>query len=73
MVLEHEPVDGLAAFRPGPCDSGKADHCPVARRLLEQRRELLLGLKRLLFEAGNNAHPPDTGGRNSTRSAACST
>ena len=70
MMLQHQSIDGQPILRPRPRNAGEADNRTVAGRLLEQGRELLLGPQRMFLEARNDAHPPDTGGRNSTLSAA---
>ena len=73
MMLKHQSLDDQAILRSRPRNSGEADNCTVADRLLEQSRELLLWPQRMFLEARNDAHPPDTGGRNSTLSVAVRT
>src|SRR5689334_17443970 len=68
MMLKHQAVNRVTVRGARSRNAGEADNGPVAARAPDQGREFLVWPDRVLLEARNYAHPPDTGGRNSTRS-----
>src|SRR4029079_11477441 len=65
VVIEHDRVDRIALARFGPRQPDEGDDRAVAARRLGQLGKLELRVERLRLEERNDAHPPDTGGRNS--------
>ena len=66
MMIEHQRVDRIAVARFGPRQADEGDDRAVAARGLGQLGKLELRVERLRLEKRDDAHPPDTGGRNST-------
>jgi hypothetical protein len=68
MILEDEAVDGFATPAHWPGNPDEAHDRAVARRLSKQRSEFVPWVERRLVQRGDDAHPPETGARNSTAS-----
>ena len=68
VVLENQSIDGLAIFRLRPRQANEAHDGPIATRAFSQFRKLELRIEHVGLEERNHAHPPETGGRNSTLS-----
>ena len=70
MMLENQRFDLIAVqvYRSGNPD--ETDHGTVLCRLIEQRTKLLSGVEPMLLQVNGDAHPPETGARNSTSSVA---
>ena len=68
MSFEHELVDRQARLGVRPRDPDEAHNRTVRVRLREQLGELPPSVEPIVREACDDAHPPDTGGRNSTLS-----
>ena len=66
MMVENQPVDAGAARRLWAGEPDEAHDCAVAAGLFDQCGELLLWPKRIRLKPRDDAHPPDTGGRNSS-------
>src|SRR5207249_4210197 len=73
MMLQYELVDRRSRLRLRPRDADEAHDRSICARLCKQLAELALGVELILLEARDDAHPPDTGGRNSTLSEAART
>jgi hypothetical protein len=61
-----QPVDRPTRARSGPRDADEAHHRAGTFRLVDQRAELESRIEFVLLQVHNVAHPPHTGGMNST-------
>ena len=72
MVVEDQPKNPLASLAAGARNSDEAHNRSGTLGLLNQGGKLVLWPQLMLLEACNDAHPPDTGGRNSNASSSAS-
>src|ERR1051325_4590917 len=73
MMLQYELVNRRSGLGLRPRDADEPHDRSIRTRLCQQLAELPLGIEPILLEARDDAHPPDTGGRNSTLSDAART
>jgi hypothetical protein len=70
MMFEDQRFDLIPVLVHRPGDPNETHHRSVVRRPIEQRIKLLSRIESLLLQANGDAHPPETGARNSTASVA---
>jgi len=72
VMLKDEPINGLTALRARPSDAGEANERAIPFSAREEGREFPRGIESAFLKLRDDAHPPDTGGRNSNVSVSVS-